>query len=150
MMLTIQRRLAADVLNCAPKDVRFEEERLKDIKEAITKVDIRSLIKQGFIGKVKKSEASRARARVKHTQKVAGKQKGHGSRKGTKKARGADKTEWMNKVRSQRDLIKELREKTLIAPKTFRELYSKVKGGFFRNKRHIKLYISERDLLQRK
>jgi large subunit ribosomal protein L19e len=111
MMLTIQRRLAAEVLNCAPKDVRFEEERLKEIKEAITKVDIRSLVKQGMISKVRKSEASRARAREIHKQKVAGKQKGQGSRKGTKKARGADKTEWINKVRSQRTLIRELREK---------------------------------------
>ena len=147
MILTVQRRLAADVLNCSPKDVRFVESKLKEIKEAITRTDIRVLIEQGIILKSTKSEASRARARENHLQKVKGNRKGQGSRKGTQNARESSKEVWMNKVRSQRKLIREMKEKNLISNESFRDLYLKVKGGFFRNKRHIKLYVGEKELL---
>ncbi|MBM3204304.1 50S ribosomal protein L19e, partial [Candidatus Woesearchaeota archaeon] len=48
------------------------------------------------------------------------------------------------------EFIKELKTGTLISGQTYRELYSKVKGGYFRNKRHIKLYLSEHKLFQEK
>ena len=150
MMLTVQRRLAADVMNCSPNDVIFEESRLQEIKEAITRQDIKALVNKGFIIKSRKSQASRSRARHIHAQKVEGKRKGHGSRKGTRKARDDSKEIWMNKVRSQRKLLRELKSENLVSNETFKDLYSKVKGGFFRNKRHIKLYLGERDLIQRK
>ncbi|MFW6230485.1 MAG: 50S ribosomal protein L19e [Nanoarchaeota archaeon] len=150
MRLTVQRRLAAEILNCSPKNVRFEGSKLSEVKEAITKVDIRGLIKQGFITKKAESEASRSRARETHSQKVKGKQKGQGSRKGTANARDNQKREWINKVRSQRDLLRDLKGRELITNQTFRDLYAKVKGGFFRNRRHIKLYLGERDLIVRK
>ena len=150
MMLTVQRRLAADVLNCSPKDVRFEESKLKEIKEAITRTDIRVLVAQGIIKKSTKSEASRGRARENHIQKVKGNRKGQGSRKGTKNARESTKELWMNKVRSQRELIRDLKERNKISNETFRDLYLKVKGGFFRNKRHIKLFIGEKELMIKK
>ncbi len=149
-MLTVQRRLAADVMNCSPNDVVFEEGRLAEIKEAITRQDIKALVNKGYILKSRKSEASRARARLNHSQKVKGNRKGHGSRKGTKNAREDKKTIWMNKVRSQRSLLRDLRSREVISKDTFNQLYSKVKGGFFRNKRHIKLFLGERDLIQRK
>ncbi len=150
MRLTVQKRLAADVLNCSPNDVRFVESKLADIKEAITRTDIRVLVAQGAILKARTSESSRSRARESHAQKVKGKRKGQGSRKGTSNARENEKLVWMNKVRAQRGLIKELKEKKLISNDTYRDLYLKVKGGYFRNKRHIKLFIGEKELLQKK
>ncbi len=149
MILTVQRRLAADVLNCSPKSVRFEESRLQEIKEAITRQDIKALIEKGFIMKDRSSQASKARARHNHDQKVQGKRKGHGSRKGTGNARNNSKEEWINKVRSQRELLRDLKSKKLISNDTAKDLYSKIKGGFFRNKRHIKLYLGERELILR-
>ena len=50
----------------------------------------------------------------------------------------------MNAVRAQRTLLKELKEKKEIDAKLYKELYLKVKGGFFRSKRHIQLYLKER------
>ena len=149
-MLTVQRRLAADALNCSPNDVVFEETKLSEIKEAITRQDIKALVNKGFITKSRKSSASRSRARQNHIQKVKGNRKGQGSRKGTKNARDNRKELWMNKVRSQRSLLRDLRDREVISKLTFNQLYSKVKGGFFRNKRHIKLYLGERELIQRK
>jgi ribosomal protein L19E len=37
-----------------------------------------------------------------------------------------------------------LKEKKIIDDKLYRELYLKSKGGFFRSKRHIKIYLEER------
>lgn len=150
MELKTQRRLAADVMKCSPKKVHFEESKLTEIKEAITKVDLRTLINQGLITRKPDISNSRARAKKTHLQKVKGMQKGHGSRKGTAKSRTPTKDVWMNKVRGQRKLIRELKEKELVTKSTFRNLYLKVKGGFFRNKRHIKLYLGEKELIQAK
>ena len=46
-----QKRLAAYILKCSPKKVKFDETKLEEIKEAITKADIRGLIAQGIIRK---------------------------------------------------------------------------------------------------
>ena len=128
----------------------FESSSDEEIKEAITKVDIRTLIGQGAIYKVPPKGTSRVRARKIKKQKVKGRQKGHGSRKGKKTARTPSKKLWINKVRLQRKLLRTMKENKLLNPKTFRMLYNKSRGGFFRSKRHIKLYIDEHKLVENK
>ncbi len=139
MKLTIQKRLSQRLLKSGKKRIKFNPEMLTDIKEAITKADIRNLISGRVIIKEKKKGISRARIRKRHP--------GQGSRKGKKTARLKPKRVWMNKIRLQRSLIRELKEKGLIDKKTFRELYLKSKGGFFRSKAHMKLYIREKGLI---
>ena len=39
-----------------------------------------------------------------------------------------------------------LKDKGIVDKKTYRNLYLKSKGGFFRSKSHIKLYINEHKL----
>ena len=146
MKLNNQTKLAADVLNCSKKKVWLDPERLDDIKEAITKVDIRSLIKERVIRKKQTNAISRARARKILKQKRKGRQKGQGSRKGKRTARLSKKRAWINKIRAQRNLLNELRDTKKISNKEYRELYSKAKGGAFRSKRHILLYIQEQGL----
>ncbi len=144
MKLNNQKRLAAQILKCSKKRIRFDTDRLSDIKEAITKVDIKGLIKDKAIRKVAVRGSSRGRARNRLEQRRKGKQRGAGSRKGSRGARLPAKREWINKVRSQRDLLKKLKEKKAIDDKIYREFYLKSKGGFFRSRRHIKLYLEER------
>ena len=150
MKLETQKRLAAQILKCSEKRIKFDEERLEDIKEAITKVDIRALIIDKAISRKKKKGISRARAKKRQLQRKKGKQKGHGSRKGKKSARLPKKKDWMNRVRLQRNFLKELKDKKLIDKETFRDLYKKSKGGFFRSRRHIKIYIEEHNLIKKK
>lgn len=150
MELTVQKRLAAQILKCSEKKIVFNPERLDDIKEAITKLDIRGLIKQGAIIKKPIRGISRVRARKIQVQKSKGQRKGHGSRKGKSTAREPKKRKWMNHVRLQRTFLKELKEKSIIDGKTYRNLYSKVGGGFFRSKRHIKLYMGEHKIGKQK
>ncbi len=144
MKLNNQKRLAAKVLKCSEKRVRFDPDRLDDIKEAITKIDIRSLIKDNAITKVAVKGISRGRARKRIIQKRKGKQQGPGSRKGSRNARLPSKRKWINKIRSQRKFLRILKDKKVVDKKLFRELYLKSKGGFFRSKRHIKIYLEER------
>jgi len=150
MKLTVQRRLAAALFKCSEKRVWFDEDRLSDIKEAITKADIKGLVSEGVIRLKPSNSISKGRARHIKRQKAKGLQKGKGSRKGGLRARTPKKTAWMNKVRVQRGFLKEIREKGLIDKSTYQNLYLKSKGGFFRSKRHIKIYMEEHDLFQEK
>lgn len=146
MQLKPQKRMAAELTKRSRKKIVFDPENLEDIKGAITKFDINSLIKRGVIKVLPKKGISRGRARKKAEQKRKGRQKGHGSRKGKKTARFPKKRRWISRVRIQRRVLRNLRDKKKIERKTYRDLYLKVKGGFFRSKRHLYLYINERDL----
>jgi large subunit ribosomal protein L19e len=147
MKLKIQKKLAATIFKGSKKRVRFNEERLGEIKEAITKYDIKALIADGAITEIPKRGISRGRARKDHIQRTKGRQRGQGSRKGKKTARSPQKREWINKIRLMRSFLTELKEKELITNKIFRELYLKSKGGFFRSRRHLKIYITENKLV---
>jgi len=143
MKVNNQKRLAAQILKCSRKKIRFDPDSLSDIKEAITKADIRGLIKDKIIRKVPARGVSRGRARKRLVQRRKGKQKGAGSRKGSRGARLPRKREWINKIRAQRELIRELKEKKIIDNQVYQDIYSRSKGGFFRSRRHIKLYLEE-------
>jgi len=146
MELKTQRRLASSLLKCSIKRIVFDTDRLDEIKESITKRDIAGLIKDKAIRKKQSKGVSRARANKIKTQKAKGRKKGPGSRKGKHGARLPRKQAWMNKVRVQRKFVKELKDKKIINIKSHRMLYSKISGGFFRSRKHIKIYIKENGL----
>ncbi len=143
MQLSVQKKLAASCLKCSTKRVRFNPLYLEDIKEAITKADMKSVISQGMVYKIPEKGTSRARARKRAEQRRKGRQKGQGKRKGKTTARLPKKEGWMNKIRLQRELLKQLKDKQVIGTKDYRSLYAKAKGGAFRSRRHLKLYINE-------
>jgi len=149
MKLKLQKRLAASVLKCSEKRVWLDTSRLEDIKEAITKADIRSLISEGVVKEKLMRGISRGRARKTAIQKRKGRRRGAGSRKGKSTARLPKKLAWIRKIRIQRRLLKALKDKNLITKADYYMLYLKAKGGFFRSKRHIKLYIEEHELIKR-
>jgi large subunit ribosomal protein L19e len=147
--LNVQKRLASALMKCSKKRVKLDTERLEDIKEAITKRDIKSLIEDKAISCEQKKGVSRARANKRAKQKSAGQRAGPGKRKGKSTARLPKKDAWMNRVRAQRKFLKELKERKLITSVDYRNLYNKSKGGFFRSKRHIKLYITEQKIIKK-
>ncbi len=150
MKLTVQRRLAASLLKCSPKRVWFDNSNHEKIKEAITKADIRLLIHNGLIQERPQKGISRSRANKRLVQKRKGRQKGQGSRKGRKSARLPKKEAWINKIRLQREFLRELREKKIVEVAAYRELYRKAKAGIFRSKRHLKLYMEEHELVNKR
>jgi large subunit ribosomal protein L19e len=149
MKLNTQKRLAAKILDCSPRRIRFDPEKLADIKESITKFDINSLIKRKVIRALPVRGVSRVRARKRQLQKSKGKRRGYGKRKGKATARQPKKRRWINTIRLQRAFLRTLRAKEIITAKVYSSLYKKAKGGFFRSKQHLKIYIEERDLLKK-
>lgn len=150
MRLTVQKRIAAHILKTGKHNIRFDPQRLEEVKEAITKADVKGLIGDKAIFAKPIRGISRGRARKIASQKRKGRQRGLGSRKGKATARLSGKEQWMNKIRIQRELLKTLRDKKIIEVSVYRKLYLKAKGGFFRSKRHIKLYIEESNLIKKK
>lgn len=145
--MDLQKRLAAKVLDCGVNRVRFSPAESEEIKKAITAFDIRRLVKKGIISKLSEKGVSRVRAKKRNIQRRKGRQSGHGSRKGTENARKSSKEKWVNSVRAQRALLERLREKSLITSETFKMLYRKVKGGYFRSINHIKIYLKDHKLI---
>jgi len=150
MRLQSQKRLAATILKISPYRVWIDPEKLTEVKEAITKEDIRSLIKDKIIRKKPKVGVSRGRARKKAVQKKKGRRKGAGSRKGKTTARLPRKKSWINKIRAQRKLLQSLKEKEKISTKNYNIIRKRMKGGFFRSRRHLKLYLSNNKLIKEK
>ena len=148
MKLSVQKRLAASILKCSGKRVWIDETRQADIKESITKADIRGLIIDGSIRLKPVKSISKGRQRVIKVQKSKGLRKGKGSQKGKKTARLPSKDAWMAKVRTQREFLKDLKDKGHLSTTNYRQLYLKSKGGFFRSRRHIKLYCTENNLFK--
>jgi len=150
MELKIQKRLAAQIMKCSPKKIVFDILKLKEIKEAITKADIKILIANNIIWRKPIKNSSRGGARRIAEQKRKGRRRGAGKRKGKTTARLSRKDSWKLAVRSQRKLLKSLRNNELITKKDYHLLYRKSKGGFFRSRRHIKMYLEEHGLFQKK
>jgi len=147
--MKVQKRLAGLVLKCSPNRIVFKADKLDEIKEAITKHDIKVLTGKKLITSKQKKGVSRARANKIQVQKRKGRRQGHGSRKGKANARANTKDAWIAKIRKQRDFIKHLYDKKHLDTEMHRDLYRKSKGGFFRNQRHIKLYLEEKGVFKK-
>jgi large subunit ribosomal protein L19e len=111
MSLKAQRRIAAEILKCGENRVYFDPYLIEEIKMAITRDDVRSLIKDGIIRKNYKKGISNYRKNLRHQRKKSGLARGLGKRKGKKTARTPKKEAWMRRVRAQR---RELKEKGLL------------------------------------
>jgi len=149
MRFKIQKRLAARVLKSTEKNIKFDSDRLDEIKDAITKADIKSLIKDKAIKAKKRVGISSFRTRKIQKQKSKGRRRGPGSKKSGVNARITKKRRWINHVRVQRKFLRNLRDKSAIDKSSYRSLYMKSKGGFFRSKRHLKMYIEERGFIKK-
>ena len=148
MQLKIQKRLAGQILKTSKKNIALDINRLEDIKGAITKSDLRSLIKEGAITSRQTRGISSYRTRKLQKQKSKGRRRGQGSVKSGTAARLSKKINWMNHIRLQRSFLQNLRDKDALDRHSYRDLYLRSKGGFFRSKRHLKMYIEEHGLIK--
>jgi large subunit ribosomal protein L19e len=143
--LTLQKKLAVDILKVGKSRVWISpaKEDQKEVQAAITRVDIKRLIKKGTIkaipSKVKKPKPAAKRKRRRA-----------GSRKGSKYARLPKKRRWMSTVRPLRAMLKELKDDGQIDNATYRRLYMLAKGGQFRSRSHMRLYMEQHGILKKK
>ena len=146
--MILQKRLAANIMKCGIHRVKFDPTRLDEIKGAITSFDVKKLITKGVINKSPERATSRGHARKVHAQKKKGLRRGHGSRKGPASSRENPKQTWMNSVRRQREYLITLKHKNNVDMLTYKILYSKIKGRFFRSVNHLKLFMEEQRLIK--
>ncbi len=135
MSVKLARRVAAEELGRGEAAIRFRPESLDEIGKAITRDDIRRLIKSGAITAVKMK-------RELHKRTIKKKRyRGPGKRKGTANARRG--MSWEKKTRAQRTLLKKLRQMGKLDRKVFRKYYLLTKGNAFPDKRSLLLHLSD-------
>jgi large subunit ribosomal protein L19e len=138
MTLATIRRLAADILGVGERKVKMDPTRVKEVDKALTRADVKNLIKSKVISKAP------IRGRRK---KVAKKRRGPGSKKGAMGARAAHKEMWMAKVRAQRNLLKQLMVDGALPKEHKRKIYGRIKSGLFKSKRAFLTYLKEADYI---
>ena len=132
-----KRELIARVLGVGLNRVRFEPDKLDDIADAITREDMRSLVKKGTIWTVKLRGISRSRAENKlKTRRKHG--TSAGSKKGKKTARVGKKDVYVKRTKAMRRHLKILKARNEINRETFWALYKKIKGGNVRSLAHLR------------
>ncbi len=149
MDLSIQKRLAAEVLGVGESRIWIDPTRIEDVEGAVTKEEIRKLIKEGVIRVKPIKGNSRARWRERHEKRKKGRRRGPGKRKGAKTARLSKKEAWMNTIRKIRRYLRYLRDHGVIDRRTYRRLYMLAKGGTFRSLSSLKTYMKEQGLLKK-
>ncbi|MDV3103069.1 50S ribosomal protein L19e [Thermococcus waiotapuensis] len=147
-MLRTQRRIAAELLKCGENRVWIDPERIDDVATAITRGDIKRMIHDGVIKKKPVRGQSRARARAYQEARRKGRHRGPGSRKGKKTARIGKKERWMMIIRALRKELRKLKAEGKLDAHTYRRLYIRVKGGQFRNKRQLYMFMQEHGILK--
>ncbi|MBI2041020.1 MAG: 50S ribosomal protein L19e [DPANN group archaeon] len=144
MNLKLQKRLAAKVANVGLNRVSIQPASVSAVKEAITKADIKALIRDGAIRVFPEKRPSGLRTRERRSQQKKGKQRGHGTRRGSAKARLGDI--WPQRIRAMRKLLQDIKAKGQITNDVYRDIYAKAKGGFFRDRGHILFYLKQKKL----
>lgn len=128
--LNKRKNLAARVLRVGAGRICFDTARLEEVKEAITKQDIRDMFAEGII--TIKDKKGRARI-VKRTTK-------RGPGKISKKVHDK-KREYVLHVRKLRRYLKELKKQNKISPEKYLETRKKIKARAFKDKNHLKEHL---------
>ncbi|NOX71480.1 MAG: 50S ribosomal protein L19e [Candidatus Micrarchaeota archaeon] len=148
MNLKSQKEMAAKVLKVGKSRVRVDND--PEVAEAITRNDIKELIRAGIVSSVQKKGTCSAPSKKRAGQKNKGRRMSRGSKKGTKNARKPKKERWIEKIRPIRKMLKDMKEAEQITTADYRKLYRLSSGGTFRSKKHALMYIKDHDMLQKK
>ena len=149
MKLDLQKTLASKVTGAGKSRIKIDFEHRDKIKEAITKADIRDLLDEGVISVTPLKSNSRGRAKARLAARKKGRRRGQGKRSGTNNARNNSKSDWINRIRLQRKLLKSFKDRGLLESSDWKMLYLKAKGGFFKHKRQLLQYMDQNKLLKK-
>ena len=129
MKLDKKKALASKVFGIGKKRIVFLEPRLGEIKEAITKEDLRVLEKEGAI--VLKDKKGRLKNKSK-TRKSPGNIRKYVVRR---------KKDYMILTRKLRGYVSELKKQGRISNEDFKEIRKKIRNRNFKSKNHLKEYL---------
>lgn len=132
MNLEKKKDLAVRTLNVGRERIVFNINRLSEIKEAITKQDIRDLVKEKAI--VVKEIKGRRKIVKRRTRRRMG---------SIKKKIGNKKQEYVKLVRRLRKYLAEMRKQNKVSDENYRELRKEIRSGVHLTKNHLKEKILE-------
>lgn len=135
MNLENKKMLASKTLGVGKRRIVFDTLRLEEIKEAITKQDIRDLYENGAI---LIREVSGRKTKPKRKTR-----RGPGKRKMMPFDR---KAHYVAITKKFRRYINELRNQKKLSQEQYEELRKKIKAKVFKNKAHLKNYIGGKEL----
>lgn len=130
MNLNKRKALAAKVLGVGRNRILFSVNHLPEIKEAITKQDIRDMYAEGIIAI--KPVHGRMQKEKRRTRR------GPGSIKMTVRT---PKRDYIHLTRKLRRHLGEIRKQGKLTQDKFIDLRKKIRAGVFKNKAHLKDYI---------
>ncbi|MEM3890172.1 MAG: 50S ribosomal protein L19e [Candidatus Micrarchaeia archaeon] len=149
MSMSSIKRMASQITGAGISRIKFDPSRLSEIEKAVTKDDVRALIKQKAILIEKKKGVSRAVGRIHDEERRLGRAHKTARRRGTHSARAGGKKVWVNRIRAQRELIKSFKKRGLfVSNAAYRETYLKIKGGAFPDRSRVLLYLTEKGYLK--
>ena len=145
MKLNKLKDFASKVMNKSKHKLIIDQDKYLENKDtvdkAITKADVKEIVKSGVIRKKPDTGHSRGNARILLEKKKLKRKRGPGKRKGTPKAR--NKTNVYNlKVRGLRKKLRELRDQDKLNGKNYNTLYRRIKGNYFKGKKHLEEYVN--------
>lgn len=128
--LDTQRRLAAEILGIGENKIMFDSLRFEDISKAITRADIKDLIKDKAImkritGKSKMKKEKRRRGTGKIRMRIKNRKK-----------------KYIAKIRKLRRYLSEVKDKKIITLQEYQYLRRLAKSGHFKTRRHLKDYLT--------
>jgi len=138
-MVSFQKKLAAKILKVGVSRVWLDPKKMKDVEKAITRIDVKKLIKKNAV---------KALPEKLNMPKERRKKKGIGSRKGSKFSIWSKKRRWIHAVRPLRKMLSELKTSNQIDNPTYKKMRLMVKGGMFRSKHHLRIYLEQHDLMK--
>jgi len=130
MNLSKKKILAANALKVGKKRIVFVKERLDEIKEAITKQDIRDLKAEGAI--VVKEIKGRKKIKKKTGKKSVG---------NVRKKVNVKKKNYVIMTRKLRKYVAVLKEKGELTKEQVVEIRKRIRNKAYRSKAHLKEYI---------
>src|SRR3989344_5543852 len=130
MNLAKKKSLAARVFGVGKSRVVLAKSRLNEIKEAITKQDIRDLKKDGAIGVLE--------IKGRKTKPAAKTRKGPGK---VKKKVNKGKKEYMAMTRKLRKQLYHIKNSGEIAKEDYKDARKKIRNRFFKSKSHLKEHL---------
>jgi len=148
MDLSLQRKLASEILGVGKDRIWIDPNKIQDVSKALSRADVLDLIDKGIIRVKQVRGQSRTWTNYIKEQKKKGRRRGAGSRKGGRKARLNKKESWMKRIRAIRKLLRELKEKNIIDKKLYRDLYKRAKSNEFKSKRAILIYLKDLGILK--